>query len=135
MKQIKFIQPQCEMVIVGVSIDLTTHADVPTRVRNAVVAHTRPSGAIAGGGCPGGHFVISSSNARAGAIAGKHAVPPRQKSRAGPYAVAPGRFAGAPKLVVWKCSCLGQKVIALSLHAIAPYRPLQYFGLHLFHLT
>jgi len=41
--------------------------------------------------------VISSSNARAGAIAGKHAVPPRQKSRAGPYAVAPGRFAGAPK--------------------------------------
>ena len=81
------------MVIVGVSIDLTTHADVPTRVRNA---RTRPSGAIAGGGCPGGHFVISSSNARAGAIAGKHAVPPRQKSRAGPYAVAPGRFAGAP---------------------------------------
>lgn len=100
MKQIKFIQPQCEMVIVGVSIDLTTHADVPTRVRNAVVAHTRPSGAIAGGGCPGGHFVISSSNARAGAIAGKHAVPPRQKSRAGPYAVAPGRFAGAPKHIV-----------------------------------
>ena len=98
MKQIKFIQPQCEMVIVGVSIDLTTHADVPTRVRNAVVAHTRPSGAIAGGGCPGGHFVISSSNARAGAIAGKHAVPPRQKSRAGPYAVAPGRFAGAPNV-------------------------------------
>ena len=48
MKQIKFIQPQCEMVIVGVSIDLTTHADVPTRVRNAVVAHTRPSGASAG---------------------------------------------------------------------------------------
>ena len=26
------------MVMVGVSIDLTTHADVPTRVRNAVVA-------------------------------------------------------------------------------------------------
>ena len=99
MKQIKFIQPQCEMVIVGVSIDLTTHADVPTRVRNAVAAHTMPSGAIAGGGCPGGHLVISSSNARAGAIAGKHAVPPRQKSRAGPYAVAPGRFAGAPKHV------------------------------------
>ena len=65
------------MVIVGVSIDLTTHADVPTRVRNAVVAHTRPSGAIAGGGCPGGHFVISSSNARAGAVTGEHAVPPR----------------------------------------------------------
>ena len=46
MKQIKFIQPQCEMVIVGVSIDLTTHADVLTRVRNAFVAHTsltRPS--------------------------------------------------------------------------------------------
>ena len=37
MKQIKFIQPQCEMVIVGVSIDLTTHADVPTRVRNAAL--------------------------------------------------------------------------------------------------
>ena len=92
MKQIKFIQPQCEMVIVGVSIDLTTHADVPT-LSDAVVDHTRPSGAIAGG-----HLVISSSNARAGAIAGKHAVPPRQKSRAGPYAVAPGRFAGAPKL-------------------------------------
>ena len=98
MKQIKFIQPQHEMVIVGVSIDLTTHADVPTRVRNAVVAHTRPSGAIAGGGCPGGHFVISSSNARAGAIAGKRAVPPRQKSRTGHYAVAPGRFAGAPSV-------------------------------------
>jgi hypothetical protein len=100
MKQIKFIQPQYEMVIVGVSIDLTTHADVPTRVRNAVVAHTRPSGASAGVVPGGGHFVISSSSARAGAITGKHAVPPRQKSRAGPYAVAPGHFAGAPSVIV-----------------------------------
>jgi len=42
MKQIKFIQPQHEMVIVGVSIDLTTHADVPTRVRNVTVwEHTK----------------------------------------------------------------------------------------------
>ena len=96
MKQIKFIQPQHEMVIVGVSIDLTTHADarhVSEMLSLLTPGLPAPSRGV---GARGGHFVISSSNARAGAIAGKHAAPPRQKSRAGPYAVAPGRFAGAP---------------------------------------